>query len=258
MKLLKYSILLLAVCTTAAGAQQSEKPAGIGYPSVAAALTALKARSDVEVKDHGGWTVVIDPTNQVVWSFTPADHPAYPAAVRRRAIEQDGQVFLDTQALCQAEKSACDKLMAEFDELNNRTIEQSQPAVQGQWTPSKQDQQEVAELLAQFQRALDEKRFPDAYAMLTPGLQGMMSLERFIEIETHTRQKIGTRFTRGTSRLTWYKDPANAVGPGIYAAFDIECEAEKTATCKETVILHQPPGQRFRVLRQERDLGAPR
>lgn len=92
--------------------------AGIGYQSVAAALDALKSRSDVTIFERDGWTIIEDDAAGTLWSFTPASHPAHPAAVKRTVVQEDGQVFIDTKGLCQAEKTECDRLMVQVHELN--------------------------------------------------------------------------------------------------------------------------------------------
>ncbi len=93
---------------------------GVGYPTVAAALEALKARSDVNISVQGGWTIVNDKPTNTIWSFTPPNHPAHPAVVKRAVVSRDGVVGIDMTALCQASKAACDKLMEEFKALNAR------------------------------------------------------------------------------------------------------------------------------------------
>jgi hypothetical protein len=100
----------------------AEEKNSIGYSSVADALEALKKLPDAEVSVQGGWTIINtkEGKNFVLWSFTPATHAAHPTAVKRIVLEEGGMVKIDTRALCQAKKAACDKLMAEFDELNKK------------------------------------------------------------------------------------------------------------------------------------------
>lgn len=90
----------------------------VGYPTVAAALEALNARSDVNISVAGGWTIVDDSAANTIWSFTPSNHPAHPTVVKRSLVSRDGAVFIDMTALCQAKKPACDRLMEEFQALN--------------------------------------------------------------------------------------------------------------------------------------------
>ena len=125
-RLLRYllaTLALTAVCEGGASAQQPQAQSSIGYPSVAAALEALQHKSGVKVSNPGGWTVIQDPSDQTIWSFTPPGHPAYPAVVRRQIVQSSAGISLKMNALCQAAKPPCDKLVADFQGLNNRVRE---------------------------------------------------------------------------------------------------------------------------------------
>jgi hypothetical protein len=116
----------LAQPTEGSSASAQNQPSSIGYPTVAAALEALRSQSGSTVSLQGGWTIISVTSEQTLWSFTPANHPAHPAAVKRKIVERDGAVGVHMTALCQAEKAACDKLIEEFQQLNNRIREQAQ------------------------------------------------------------------------------------------------------------------------------------
>lgn len=108
--------------------QGAARNASIGYPSVAAALGGLRARKDVSVSVQGGWTVITEQDGLTLWSFTPENHPAHPAVVKRQMVQKDGAWYVNMNALCEATKSACDKLIEDFKVLNERmrqSIEQS-------------------------------------------------------------------------------------------------------------------------------------
>jgi len=115
----------LAVGSAASAQQSSPNPAGprIEHPSVAAALEALRGQSGVDFFLQGGWTIANDRANHTLWSFVPADHPAYPAVVRRTVVPRDGQVFIEMGVLCQAQKPACDRLTGEFQAENEKIRE---------------------------------------------------------------------------------------------------------------------------------------
>jgi hypothetical protein len=118
-------IALMAIAAIVGGCQtpaevRPHPGQGVGYPSVAEALEALRLRSDVDFFVQAGWTVVQDRAAATTWSFTPPNHPAHPTAVKRAIVERDGTLFVDMSVLCQAEKPACDKLVAEFQELNEK------------------------------------------------------------------------------------------------------------------------------------------
>jgi len=87
---------------------------GIGYATPQAALDALRKRKDVNSRIQEKWLIVRDDANKTVWSFTPVDHPAYPAVIKRSLVNTDGREQIETSALCQAKRAACDKVVAEF------------------------------------------------------------------------------------------------------------------------------------------------
>ena len=115
----------LAIMTTAALAQQSDtnRPSSIGFPSVAAALDAMRAKPGVNVVNQTGWTVIEGRANSALWSFTPSGHAAHPATVLRTIVERDGSLFVDMRVLCEATKAACDQLVADFTALNQKMRE---------------------------------------------------------------------------------------------------------------------------------------
>lgn len=104
---------------------------GIGYPSVAAALDALKSRSDVSISNQGGWIIIDERKTKALWSFTPAGHPAHPAVVKRGLVEKNGNISIEMTALCQASKAACDKLIEEFKNLNAQIGQSVRAKTQG-------------------------------------------------------------------------------------------------------------------------------
>jgi hypothetical protein len=106
---------------TASSAPLQETPsATVGYPSVAAALKDLRSRPDVTVAVQNGWMVAEDRATSTVWSFPPPGHPAYPAAVKRQAVQQADGVALEMHVLCEASKQACDDLVRSFEQLNGQ------------------------------------------------------------------------------------------------------------------------------------------
>jgi hypothetical protein len=98
----------------------------IEFSSVAAALKALEARdgNGTIVTHADGWTIVNEPLASAQWSFTPADHPAYPAVVRR-VIKRapDGMVSVEVGSRCEALEAACTQLLAEFAAMNERVTQ---------------------------------------------------------------------------------------------------------------------------------------
>ena len=124
------AIALVSLTLIVVGCAQAVEPAappaggqvdaGVGYPTVAAALAGLRAKPGTMVSEQSGWTVIADKAANTVWSFPPPADPAYPSAVRRETVDQGGNIFLKTNILCQAQKAACDRLVAQFRVLNER------------------------------------------------------------------------------------------------------------------------------------------
>jgi hypothetical protein len=92
----------------------------IGYATVAEALAALRSRPGVEISQQGGWTIVSERATGTLWSFTPPGNPAHPSAIKRAIVSSDGSTQIDMNVLCEATKAACDKLVTEFQQLNQR------------------------------------------------------------------------------------------------------------------------------------------
>jgi hypothetical protein len=106
-----------------ANADEVAPEKGIGFKSVNEAMAFLKTKPTVNitVTKPDGWLIANDTSPFTVWSFTPEGHYAHPAVVKRELKQnEDGGVYVKMTALCQAEKEPCDRLIAEFEELNNK------------------------------------------------------------------------------------------------------------------------------------------
>jgi hypothetical protein len=98
-----------------------KKSSGIGYPSVAAALADLHSKPEVIFREEGGWIIAEDRSHFTLWSFATEGDPAYPSAVKRTAVQESGgNVTMNMNILCESNQDACDKLVANFNELNER------------------------------------------------------------------------------------------------------------------------------------------
>jgi hypothetical protein len=120
------AVVSLVACAHLASAQDvaplRESPRSLEYNSVSEALDSLKSKpgARINVTKPDGW-IIVEEGQDVIWSFAPAGHYAYPAAVRRAlVIRPGGNLFVEMRALCEAQKEPCDKLIREFEELNER------------------------------------------------------------------------------------------------------------------------------------------
>lgn len=96
----------------------------VEYPSVAAALVALRARPEVIFTIENGWIIATDEAAFTIWSFAPPSYPAYPAVVKRSVVSEGRGSSIRMDVHCEASKSACDNLMRTFSEMNGFELPQ--------------------------------------------------------------------------------------------------------------------------------------
>ncbi len=258
--------LLAIACALFAAAAAAQDGSGIGYPTVDAALQALKARSDVTVSVRDGWTIVDDRSASTIWSFTPPGHPAHPAAVKRTVVPRDGAMFVQMNALCQADKAACDRLIEEFKQLNERMAQDIRARKQGRapeiavaasnrdasWRPSPQQIALAERLTLAYFAAKDAGKYDEAYAYLSPVQKQNVSFERWTSMAGEINAKLGAVQGRSIRKITWYKDPPNVV-PGVYAAVDYSSEFANTALHCGFVAWHEQADGSFLLQREEQN-----
>ncbi len=119
--------------TTSPSPKPPEPSRGIEYATPQAALDALRKRTDVEIGVQKKWLVIRDNPNKAIWTFAPPDHPAYPAVIKRMVSNKDGNEKMETSALCQAKREACDAMMKDvraMDEKMRPTLQKTMPKKQ--------------------------------------------------------------------------------------------------------------------------------
>jgi hypothetical protein len=91
----------------------------VGYDTVAEALAGLEVKEGASKRTtKDGWIEIEDKEKNVLWSFVPEGHPAYPAVAKRTTSGRGLAVQIDMSGLCEAERSACEKLMKELAKKN--------------------------------------------------------------------------------------------------------------------------------------------
>jgi len=113
--------MALSSCASPEGAGTSAESSEIGYATVAEAFDALNAKTGetFSLTRPDGWLLVLERGKPSQWLFTPSGHYAHPAVVHRvMSTDRDGTAYFETSVLCQAEKSACDRLLTEMAQAN--------------------------------------------------------------------------------------------------------------------------------------------
>jgi hypothetical protein len=252
----------------------------VGYPTVEAALTALRAKPGVHIQEQQGWTIVSDKESgsPVLWSFTPAEHPAHPSAVKRRVVtETGGLARIEMNVLCQADKTSCDALVRQFQVLNDRLIEQaknksqeSRPAAPPStdrgtfgeinitpdsapgWLPSADQRAQVPQVIGDFLAALDGGQYEKAYDLQTEGQRRLETFDAFAKRVTKFNAQAGPVKERRIVKITWTKDPAHAPAAGVYAAVDLVSRFALIDRHGGYIVLyHRDAPAPFQVMREE-------
>lgn len=128
------------------------------------------------------------------------------------------------------------------------------PARAQEWQPSAQQQTQARAAADAYWTAGDRGDAAAAYTMIGPGLRQMMTeaeltanLQRFMALA-------GPLVERRVARTSWYKDPPNAAGPGVYAAFDIVARyANIDRYCGYAIVYQRNDGDPFVILRIEQN-----
>lgn len=130
-----------SVCEARSPVPLEENPSAsksLGYKKVAEAFSLLRSKpgASIQTTQPDGWTIITFSKPEFsIWSFTPDGHYAHPAVVRRTVKEGNGMTYLEMTAICENTKDSCDKLMREFQALNNKVRSE----VSAPMSSSKQD-----------------------------------------------------------------------------------------------------------------------
>jgi hypothetical protein len=123
------TLMLAAIFADIALAQNSpgKTASDREYTTAASALEAMRAKSGVKISVQSGWTVIEDRSTMSLWSFTPSGHPAHPAAIHRKVIQEGNNIFVKMDVLCEPPKPACDKVVTDFQGLNQQIRKDIKP-----------------------------------------------------------------------------------------------------------------------------------
>jgi Protein of unknown function (DUF4019) len=116
------------------------------------------------------------------------------------------------------------------------------------WRPTAELEKAIELLTYTYFSWKDARNYKQAYALLsttTPFEQWQSSAEKF-------NSQAGEVRSRKIKKITWYKDPAHAPQPGLYAAVDFAGQFVNVDTHCGYVVWHQgPKDSSFRLVREE-------
>lgn len=76
------------------------------------------AKPGVNAYEAAGQIIIEIPQEAAVYVFTADTHPAYPAVVKRQAVERDGRIVIDRKGHYAGDRAAFDYWWKQFDELD--------------------------------------------------------------------------------------------------------------------------------------------
>ena len=116
MKILKIIVasLILHSTTLFAGNESS-----IDYSLT---LEKLKKDPSAKINQQSGWSIVslTEDGNRVIWFFSPKEHAAHPAVIKKTISVKDGSIETVITTVCEATKQKCDDLTRQFKSINEK------------------------------------------------------------------------------------------------------------------------------------------
>ena len=74
-------------------------------------------------RSDGQYVAYFDEKASVAWAFTTELNSSHPSVICRKIVIENGAYHIKMDVRCEGAKQSCDKLVANFDERNKRTIE---------------------------------------------------------------------------------------------------------------------------------------
>jgi len=221
------------------------------YPSWEAAMDAMIENRDANIGVKEGWTVVDEVAGgvYVIWSFTPASHPAHPSVVRRTPIQQDGEVTVELQYRCDAKvTAACAGLLAEFRGLNEGMVLEFKRRLGLLDHPRKA---EAAGFAERYLDLIEEGRDDETLEMLTTYSRTgytKVAWHSLLDQQRRERGKLTLRRLRG---MEWFDNPPGVEFEGTFAFMEFEVFYDSGKHLMEYLVLHSDKGAPFRVMHDE-------
>ncbi len=224
----------------------------IGYPNVAAAMDALLANREAALRVESGWTIFEEEVqgSGVIWTFTPENHPAHPAVVRRALVEKGGALVIEMAVHCEAAKAPCDQLVRDFQNLNQRLVAATDERRKNAPAANPRDA-EMRDLAIQWLDMQEQGKADESYALLADNFKEHMTLDAWRALVKEQRQTLGALRKRSVRRTVWYVNPPNAPMRGTYVVVEFDSVYDKAESHFCYVVLHSQNDAPFRVMRVE-------
>jgi hypothetical protein len=203
-------------------------------------------------------------STRTVYAFTEPGHPAHPAWVTRRVVEDKKGVSMEQTGFFAGHEPAFAKMFADYQQMNERINTNLRGGGTTQ-APSKAGtgiidepagQGAIAQsVLNQFLSEYDQANANGGWLLLSPGLQHLTSLEKWQSDRIQFLSSVGVAASHDIDKITWYLNPPHSEAPGLYVAYELSCHYSMLFFCGEVVILYSPKvGDPLTVMRHEHDI----
>jgi hypothetical protein len=201
---------------------------------------------------------------RTVYAFTELGHPAHPAWITRRVVEDKKGVSMEQAGFFAGDEPAFAKMFAEYQRMHERINPSKRGGGTAHSPPSPAtgviDEPAgqgaiVRGVLDKFLREYDQADGDGGWSSLTPGLQQLTSLDKWQSDRVQFLTLAGVVGGHDIDKITWYLNPPQSEALGLYAAYDLSCHFASLFYCGEVVILYSPKvGDPFTVMRYEHDV----
>ena len=119
MKTLKIIVAALILHTTTL-IVADESTIGNDATDYSLILEKLKKNPSAKFNQRSGWSIVSlsEGNGRVIWFFSPKDHDAHPAMMKKTISVKGGHTETVITTLCDAGKKTCDDLIKQFEVIN--------------------------------------------------------------------------------------------------------------------------------------------
>ena len=228
-------IIMGMPCLGNASATATASP--MPYTSVQQALDDLKQQAQQHPNEtqhqimQDGWQVIYQhlPQTKIVWSFSAPKDAAYPAVVRRE-ITDAGQFSMSI--LCQASKSACEQLVATFNQMNQALLSNNATTVENPMRSEQQNNENNPKIIAlteNYQQLLHQQQFKQAYALYSDTTQAIIPYADWHQQQIEIRKLTGQHIGKLHQQMTWYTAPPGETGQ--FVAVDYAQDYQQGQMC---------------------------
>jgi hypothetical protein len=262
-------LMAIAVLGASAASAQEFKP----YPDAKVTAAQWQAYLDL-VREKVGKSERSFPSQHLktysneatrtVYAFTGPGHPAHPAWITRRVVEDTSGVSMEQTGFFAGDEPAFAKMFAEYRQMNERMSANMRGSgiapVAPKAAPGVIDEPAgqgmvVRGLLDKFLSEYDQMDGDAGWSLLSPGLQQLTPLEKWQSDRVQFLKSAGVVAGHDVEKITWYLNPPQSQALGLYAAYDLSCHFALLFYCGEVVILYSPKvGDPFTVMRYEHDV----